>query len=122
MEEQNVYRILIESRIDCSSLNVNLYKKYAKEISNSDLIIDKIEEFNNYYENNNNSYSNDVMECLRQRGGLDRYDISKDNELSSLTRNEVFSEVCNWNGLLGGYDDTIKLWVKNIYGVDLEEL
>lgn len=121
MDRQDIYKFLIDSRVGCSGLNVNLYEKYSKETDDMEAIINKIEAFNDYYENNNNRYPNNIMEHLRQREGLDKYDISKDDELSMLTPNEVFKEVCNWNGLLGGYDDTIKSWVKSIYGIDLEE-
>ncbi|HHT7008396.1 TPA: hypothetical protein ACTZ3A_000935 [Bacillus cereus] len=27
-----------------------------------------------------------------------------------------------WNGLLGGYDVTIKDWIKDIYGLDLDKI
>lgn len=64
-------------------------------------------------------YSESIMKSLRQRQGLDAMDTSADQELITKSKNEVFSEVCIWDGLLGGYDSVIKSWIKDIYGVDL---
>ena len=69
-------------------------------------------------ENNPNKYSEDVMECVRQRWGLEKYDDSKDEEINQLSPDEVLEHVCNWNGLLG-YSYTIKSWIKDIYKLDL---
>ena len=62
------------------------------------------------------------MEYLRQRDGLNRYDFSNDEELNQMSKNEVFDNVVKWNGLLGGYSETIKDWIKEIYGIDLDEV
>lgn len=48
--------------------------------------------------------------------------ISMDRELNELSPNEVFEIVVCWNGLLGGYAETIKDWVNEIYGVDLDKI
>ncbi len=62
------------------------------------------------------------MKYLRQREGLDENDTSMDNELNKLSPNEVFTEVCIWNGLMGNYDETIKGWIKSIYKIDLDNM
>ena len=72
-------------------------------------------------ENNPNKYSEDVMECVRQRWGLEKYDDSKDEEINQLSSDEVLEHVCSWNGLLG-YAYTIKSWIKDIYKVDLDNV
>ena len=72
-------------------------------------------------ENNSNKYSEDVMECVRQRWGLEKYDDSKDEEINQLSPDEVLEHVCNWNGLLG-YAYTIKSWIKDIYKLDLNNM
>lgn len=72
-------------------------------------------------ENNPKKYSEDVMECVRQRWGLEKYDNSKDEEINQLSPDEVLEHVCNWNGLLG-YAYTIKSWIKDIYILDLDNM
>ncbi len=69
-------------------------------------------------EDNTNKYSEDVMECVRQRLGLKKYDTSRDNEINTLSPDEVLDYVCNWNGLIG-YAYTIKSWIRDIYKLDL---
>lgn len=80
--------------------------------------INIIQEYQTRIENNSNKYSEDVMECVRQRWGLKKYDDSKDEEINQLSPDEVLEHVCNWNGLLG-YAHTIKSWIKDIYKLDL---
>lgn len=70
-------------------------------------------------ENNPNKYSESVMEYVRQRLGLEKYDDSMDNEINELSPNEVFEHVCEWNGLCG-YAHTIKSWIREIYKLELE--
>lgn len=70
-------------------------------------------------ENNHNKYSEEIMECVRQRWGLGRFDDSRDKEINQLSPDEVFDHVCNWNGLLG-YATTIKTWIGDIYKVNLK--
>ena len=70
-------------------------------------------------ENNHNKYSEEIMECVRQRWGMGRFDDSRDKEINQLSPDEVFDHVCNWNGLLG-YAATIKTWIGDIYKVNLK--
>lgn len=85
-------------------------------------IVEKIKAYEERLENNPNKYSENIMQYLRQRDGLDKHDTSNDRELSEMSKNQAFKEVLNWNGLLGGYDTTIKNWILNIYGLDLDEI
>lgn len=80
--------------------------------------INIIKEHQMRMENDNPKYPEHIMECVRQRLGLEKYDYSRDEEINELSHNEVFEHVCNWNGLLG-YDHTIKSWVRDIYKVEL---
>ena len=66
-------------------------------------------------------YPKDIMEALRQRKNLEPDDTSRDDEISSMSPNEVFEEVLEWNGICK-YAYTIKRWIKNIYGIDLNEM
>ena len=63
-----------------------------------------------------------IIEYVRQNIGLEKDDASCDEEILSAPEREIFRRVVIWNGLLGGYDITIKDWVESIYGVDLDNL
>lgn len=71
-------------------------------------------------ENNPNKYSESIMECVRQRLGLERYDDSRDEEINELSPDEILEHLCNWNGLIG-YATTIKSWIEDIYKIKLME-
>ena len=49
-----------------------------------------------------------------------KLDESKDDEIAEMSKEEVLDRVCNWNGLIG-YGSTIKQWIEDIYGVNLED-
>lgn len=72
-------------------------------------------------ENPSGRYSEDVMEYIRQRLGLKKYDNSRNKEINQLSLGEALEHVCNWNGLIG-YASTIKSWIKDIYKVDLNSI
>lgn len=80
-------------------------------------LITKIDE---RLENNPNKYSEHIMEYVRQNLGLDKYDTSKDNDINEMSKNDIFERVCNWNNLYW-YSEYIKSWIKDIYGIDLDE-
>ncbi|PFQ34717.1 hypothetical protein [Bacillus cereus] len=63
-----------------------------------------------------------LIETVRQSLGLQKDDTSMDNTILYMDKSEVFACVVQWNGLLGGYDVTIKDWIKGIYGFDLDEI
>ncbi|PRR87320.1 hypothetical protein [Bacillus atrophaeus] len=66
-------------------------------------------------------YPETIIRYVRQRLGDDADDTSVDEDILKMSKNQVFSHVTKWNGLLGHYDETIKNWIKGIYGVDLNE-
>lgn len=66
-------------------------------------------------------YPEYIMCYLRKRWGLDGQDTSMDHIFNKLNPNHVLSEVFIWNGLLGGWDHQIKKWIKDIYGIDIDE-
>lgn len=66
-------------------------------------------------------YPEHILQKLRQREGFDANDKSIDEQLNLLSPSEAFSEVCNWEGLIY-YDRIIKVWIKSIYGIDIDEL
>ena len=69
-------------------------------------------------ENPTNKYPESIMENVRQRLGLEKYDTSRDEQINEMSKNVIFSHVCNWNNL-SGYASTIKTWIKDIYDIEL---
>ncbi|MED0951317.1 hypothetical protein P4T70_25015 [Bacillus mobilis] len=63
-----------------------------------------------------------LIETVRKSLGLQKDDTSMDTIILDMNSSEVFACVVQWNGLLGGYDVTIKDWIKDIYGFDLDEV
>lgn len=47
------------------------------------------------------TYSNNIMENVRQNLGLEEDDTSRDNEIMAMSPREVFDRFCTWEGLLG---------------------
>ncbi|WP_345806708.1 hypothetical protein [Bacillus pumilus] len=66
-------------------------------------------------------YPNSIIQYVRQREGLDKKDSSMDKEILEMSKSEVLRDVLAWNGFIGGWDFTIKDWIKSIYGIDLDE-
>jgi hypothetical protein len=64
-------------------------------------------------------YDEYIMNFLRQRFGLESDDNSLDNEINKMTEEEVFNEVCNWNGLYG-WGTIVKGWIRDIYRIDVD--
>ena len=50
---------------------------------------------------------------------LNPNDTSEDDAINAMAESEIFSRVCDWNGLLG-YGDTIRVWIKDVFGKDLK--
>lgn len=65
-----------------------------------------------------NKYDTNIMGALRQNLGLKADDVSKDQLINTMSKDEVLDRVATWNGLLG-YGYTIKSWVERIYGIML---
>ncbi|MGE7840711.1 hypothetical protein ACQKNX_07960 [Lysinibacillus sp. NPDC093712] len=123
---KKVMDILKEFDLGNSPINHSFFDKLSEEeMDNQGLIKQTVNKLLSYQERvslNTNTYPEYVMQNLRQRRGLDKYDTSLDDQLSKMSKDNAFKEVVNWNGLLGGYDYTIKSWVKDIYGVNLDDI
>ena len=65
-------------------------------------------------------YPENIMRIVRGSLDLEFDDISRDREIEAMSKQEVFSRVCDWEGLID-YDSTIKSWIKQIYGIDLNK-
>lgn len=98
-----------------------LDKLSDKELFEENAILEKIaiiRAHSDRLENPTNKYPESIMEDIRMRLGLEKYDTAKDDQINEMPKDVIFSMVCNWNGLLG-YDSTIKTWIKDIYGIQL---
>ena len=65
-------------------------------------------------------YPENIMRIVKGSLDLEFDDISRDREIEAMSKQEVFSRVCDWEGLID-YDSTIKSWIKQIYGIDLNK-
>lgn len=68
-----------------------------------------------------NKYFDNIMGDVRQNLGLEPDDESMDERINTMTRQEVFNRVCNWNGLIN-YAGMLREWVEDIWGIDLDEV
>lgn len=68
----------------------------------------------------NTRYPEYILRVLRQRSDLEENDPKLDERFQSMPPSQVFTEVLEWNGLLGGWEYRIKHWIKDIYGIDIE--
>lgn len=68
-----------------------------------------------------NKYFDCIMEDVRQNLGLEPDDTSKDDEINEMSRDEILDRVCEWHGLIH-YGDTIREWIENIWGIDLDDI
>jgi len=63
-------------------------------------------------------YPEYILRTLRQREGLEETDTSMDDKFNNYSPNKVFKEILEWEGIIG-WDNIIKSWIRDIYGVDL---
>jgi hypothetical protein len=66
-------------------------------------------------------YPENILRKLRQRQDLEKYDTSMDETFNAMSPNEVFEAVLEWQGFIG-YSNTIKIWIEQIYGINLDEI
>ena len=67
-----------------------------------------------------NRYPEYIMAALRQRLDLEADDTSRDEEINLYSPDEAFEELLLWEGLIG-YCNHIKMWIEDIYGVNVDE-
>jgi hypothetical protein len=114
---KDIFKYLEENELGVSSLNINLIEN--RDLGDPNTLIEVKEIIDRYENNSSNKYSEDIMTQLRQRRGLEKYDISEDEEINNMSKDKVFSDLFGWNGL-GSWDYTIKNWIKEVYGVELD--
>ena len=52
-----------------------------------------------------------IRDILKERGKTDK-------DIAAMSPDEAFREVLEWERLIG-YDNAIKRWIKDIYGIDV---
>ena len=67
------------------------------------------------------TYSEEVMQAIRQRRGLEPDDTSKDDIIMNTAKQDIFNEYCQYNGLLGGYGYALLNVIEDIYGINLQQ-
>ena len=66
----------------------------------------------------NHNYPNYVLKVLRQKFGKSEDDTSMDEYFQTISPDEVFNEILEWEGFLG-YTHKILSWIQDIYKVRL---
>ena len=101
-----------------------LDKLSDKELYDDSKVAEVVGIIMSYYDNiesNNTRYPESIMRILRQRDGLDKLDLSKDDRFNSYTPNEAFKAVLEYEGIVG-FESTIKEWIVSIYGISLDAI
>lgn len=116
--------ILNKYELGSSCTNHEMFEKLKEEELTDTVkieeVIKQIELYEQRRDSNPNRYPEDIMQFLRQRHGLNKYDTSKDEMLNEFEPKEAFEEVCNWNGFYN-WAWQFKSWIKDIYGIELDK-
>jgi len=65
-------------------------------------------------------YPEYILKMLRQYFGLDEDDTRLDDSFAAISPTDVFSFVCDWDGLIC-YGPTLIHWVEDIFHVELDK-
>ena len=60
-----------------------------------------------------------IIDDVRENIGVDRGDMSKDDEINSMSPNEIFDRWCEWNGFIN-YSKMFRAVIGNIYGANID--
>lgn len=66
-----------------------------------------------------NKYPMYIMRKVRTNLGLDADDTSQDETINSMSNDEVFGRVLEWEGIIG-YNRRIMSIVEDVFGVELK--
>ena len=66
----------------------------------------------------NHNYPENILEFLRERNELEEDDTSMDEYFQTISPDEVFEEILEWEGIIG-YTHEILSWIQDIYKVRL---
>lgn len=125
-ERFNIIKDILEKNdLGVSTLYIRQFNKLSElELlteSKTNAIIDEIKTYEKHTSGNKNIYPDNIMRNVRQNLGLDELDISRDNEIMSMAKQDVFNRYCEWNGLLGGYGYDLLNVVEDIYSINLQQ-
>lgn len=117
-----VKQILEENDLPVCTLNIKQFDKVSELqlIAGAKDIVKKIKRYEEHIDSNNMKYPEYIMRCVRKNLDLDEIDVSRDMEIYSMSRKEIFNSVCTWNGLIG-YGNKIADWVEDIYQISLND-
>lgn len=124
-ERFNIVKDILEKNdLGVSTLYIRQFDKLSElELlteSKTNAIIDEIKTYEKHTNGNKNIYPDNIMRNVRQNLGLDELDISRDDEIMSMAKQDVFNRYCEWNGLLGGYGYSLLNIVEDIYDINLQ--
>lgn len=60
-----------------------------------------------------------IIDDVRENIGIERGDASKDDEINSMSPNEIFDRWCEWNGFIN-YSKMFRAVIGSIYGTDID--
>lgn len=120
---------MVKEILEKNNLGVSvLYMKQFNKLSELELFMeDKVNEVVvkiKAYESlpvDKNKYPESIMRNVRQNLGLDEMDISRDDEIMAMAKQDVFNRYCEWDGLCGGYGYSLLNAVEDIYGINLQQ-
>ena len=70
--------------------------------------------------NKSMAYPENILRIVRQNLDLEPTDTSRDDDINAMSQSEILNCVCEWEGFIG-YGRTIRGWIKDIYGINLDE-
>ncbi len=70
--------------------------------------------------NKSMTYPENILRIVRQNLDLEPTDTIKDDDINVMSQSEILNCVCEWEGLIG-YGRVICNWIKDIYGINLDE-
>lgn len=77
-----------------------------------------VEEIENRFSRYPRHIKRKVRQCVWD---VDQNDITHDDKIEKMKPQEVLGYVCQWEGLLGSYNERLMDWVQDIFDVDLRE-
>ena len=94
---------------------------YITELNSKDMeIVDRVLETHGTRRNKSMKYPENILRIVRQNLSLEPTDINKDDEINAMSQSEILDRVCEWEGFIG-YGRIIRGWIKDIYGINLDE-
>lgn len=68
---------------------------------------------------NTERINKNIIDDVRENLGSERGDTSKDDDINSMSPNEIFDKWCEWNGFING-SETFRRVIGGIYGISID--